>query len=64
MLDSSFNFMFNLGRAKLVFCCFSGDFYVDVGKLVEFSRRIADFLVDLASSGDGKASPDMDMRTL
>ncbi len=37
ILDRSFNFMFNLGRAKLEICCFSGDFYVDVGKLVEFS---------------------------
>ena len=64
MLDSSFNFMFNLGRAKLVFCCFIGDCYVDVGKLVEFYRRIADFLVDLASSDDSKASPDMAMVAL
>ena len=56
--------MFNLGRAKLVFCCFSGDFYVEEGKLVEFSRGIADFLVDLASSDDSKASPDMAMAAL
>jgi hypothetical protein len=51
LLDNSFNFMFNLGSAKLVFCCFIGVCYVDVGKLVEFYRRIADFLVDLARPG-------------
>ena len=64
MLDSSFSFMFNLGRAKLGFCCFSGDFYAEEGKLAEFSRGIADFLVDLVSSDDSKASPDMAMVAL
>ena len=56
--------MFNLGRAKLGFCCFSGDFYVEEGKLAEFSRGIADFLVDLVSRDDSKASPDMAMVAL
>ena len=48
MLVSTFNFHVQLGGSKLV----------------ELSRGIVDFLVDLASSGYGKASPDMDMGTL
>ena len=64
MLVSTFNFHVQIGGSKLACCCFSGDFYVDVGKLVELSRGVVDFLVDLASSGYGKASPDMDMGTL
>ena len=39
-------------RAKLVFCCYSGGFwvffYVEEGKLVDFSREMADFLMVLA----------------
>ena len=54
---------FNMERAKLVFFCSSGGFwvcfYVEEGKPVDFFRRMADFLVDLASSDDSKASPDM-----